>query len=416
MTSKEILPNVLLGMACLVLWQLQGSSSLAGDWPHWRGPTWDAHAPDEGINKDWKTRPPSQLWQVALGEANHGYPCIAAGKVFVLCHAEGNDVVRALDVNTGRELWQFKYPNAMNNGHSGWSGSMPTYDSGLLYVLSIDGELRCLDVKTRKEIWMRHIRKEFKGNCVFGYNASPLIEGDNVIICPGGSDGVGPLAVALNKLTGATVWQSQYAGLTICTTSVVATLGGRRQIIAYGYDAMLALDASDGKTLWTAPPAKEVPSPIIVGDNVFVSGCGFNYGCAMFSSAGTKLWANKDIKPNIQTPVYEKGYIYGVNGTNHGAHYITCMDAKTGKVMWKVSFDIELGGFLAVDGVIIYSVGYTSDVVMFEANPKEYKELGRFTAPSIRVDYPSECWTPPAIADGKLFIRRKQMLACFDLR
>ena len=88
----------------------------------------------------------------------------------------------------------------------------------------------------------------------------------------------------------------------------------------------------------------------------------------------------------------------------------------TGKVMWKGSFDIELGGFLAVDGVIIYSVGYTSDVVMFEANPKEYKELGRFTAPSIRVDYPSECWTPPAIADGKLFIRRKQMLACFDLR
>jgi len=390
-------------------------SAFAADWPHWRGPTGDAHAPDKGINKDWKNRPPKQLWQAALGEDNHGYPCVAAGRVFVMCHADGHDVLRVLDVHTGKELWQFKYANAMGNGHGGFSGATPTYDSGRLYVLSLAGELRCLDVEKQKVIWMRDIKKELKGNSGFGFNASPLIEGNNLIVSPGGQEGAGPLLAALNKLTGATVWQSEYAGAAWSSTPVIGTLGGKRQIIAYGSESLLSVDAGSGKTLWKAPRAQETPSPIIVGGNVFVTGCGFNYGCAMFSSDGTKLWANMDMKPNIHTPVYENGYIFGVDGTNHGPQYIVCMEPKTGKLMWKGP-DIELGGFVVVDGVIISCIGDKSDVLMFEPNPKEYKELGRFTAPSIYCDYPSQCWTPPAVADGKLFIRRKQMLACFDLK
>ena len=384
----------------------------APDWPQWRGPSGDAHAPDTDINKDWNNRPPRELWHVELGDENHGYPCIAAGKVFVMCHADGHDVVRALDVATGEDVWQFKYPNAMNNGHGGWSGSTPAYEANRLYVLSIAGELRCLDATKGTEIWMRHIQKEFNGKPYFGYNASPLVEGDKLIVCPGGE---GPLVAALNKVTGKTVWQSESAGMTPCSTPAIATLGGKRQIIAFGWDGVKSVSAEDGSLLWTSPPAKEIPSPIIVGDNVFITGCGHNYGCAMFSADGTKLWGNMDMKPNIHTPVYVDGYIYGVDGTNHGPQYLVCMDAKTGKVAWKGP-DIELGGLVAVDGVIINFMGHGSSVVMFEANPKEYKELGRFTAPSIYVDYPSQCWTPPAIADGKMFVRRKQVLACFDLK
>lgn len=393
----------------------QGVAARPTDWPHWRGPTGDAHAPDTGINKDWNKRPPRQLWQAALGEDNHGYPCIAAGRVFVMCHADSNDIVRAFDVKTGRDVWQFKYPNAMGNGHGGFSGATPNYDSGRLYVLSLAGEVRCLDAAKGTEIWMRDIKKELKGNSGFGFNASPLVEGSNLIVSPGGSEGVGPLVVALDKMTGATVWQSEYAGMAWSSTPVISTLGGKRQIIAYGSESILSVDAGTGKTLWKAPRAQETPSPIIVGDNVFVTGCGFDYGCAMFSPDGTKLWANKEMKPNIHTPVYENSYIFGVDGTNHGPHYLVCVEPETGKLMWKGP-DIELGGFAVVDGVIVSCIGDKSDVVMFEASPKEYKELGRFTAPSIYCDYPSQCWTPPAIADGKLFIRRKQMLACFDLK
>ena len=67
-------------------------------------------------------------------------------------------------------------------------------------------------------------------------------------------------------------------------------------------------------------------------------------------------------------------------------------------------------GIIVVDGTIIAINGKDGDVIMVELKPDAYKELGRFKPLG------GQSWTAPIIADGKLIIRNKAEMACFDLK
>ena len=89
-------------------------------------------------------------------------------------------------------------------------GCTPTVDGELLYVLGLGGDLACLQVKDGKIVWQRSLTRDFGGRVpMWSYRESPLVDGDKVICTPGGQDAT---LVALDKLTGKTIWKSQVPG------------------------------------------------------------------------------------------------------------------------------------------------------------------------------------------------------------
>src|SRR5207249_8620545 len=83
----------------------------------------------------------------------------------------------------------------------------PTVDDDRLYVLTENGDLACLKAADGAVVWQRNILKDFGGrNIQWLISESPLVDGGNVIVTPGGR---GAGVVALNKMSGATIWTSK---------------------------------------------------------------------------------------------------------------------------------------------------------------------------------------------------------------
>ena len=107
-------------------------------------------------------------------------------------------------------------------------------------------------------------------------------------------------------------------------------------------------------------------------------------------------------------PVYKDGYVYGmISFKKFATGPLKCVDLKTGAVKWEQR-GFGAGNVILVGKHLLALTDY-GEVVIVEANPEAYKEVTRFKA----VD--GKCWSYPAFADGKLFVRSTKEGACFEL-
>ncbi|MBI2842525.1 MAG: PQQ-binding-like beta-propeller repeat protein [Armatimonadetes bacterium] len=392
-------------IAALVL--LPGSLD-AADWPQFRGPNGDGISREKLANKDWNNKPPKMLWKTAMNDEGYAGISAAGGKVFIVDHKDKQNIVRAIDIKTGKDVWQYAYDDTDKTNY-GFTRCTPVFNGGRLYTLSMTGKLNCLDAKTGKRIWSRDILQEFQSKQpVHCYSHSPLIDGNKLIVSPGGPDaGV----AALDKNTGKTIWKGAGSDEAAYATPQKVTINGRPQYLVFTGNGPIGVDVNTGERLWSfvweSNAGINVAAPIVMGDTVFITS-GYGYGCALIevSKDGAKArWKNKEIQAHFSSPIYWKGYIYSNSDPNH----LVCMDPETGEVKWKQP-GFEKGPVIAVDGVLIAAEGAKGNLVMVEPTPEGYKELGRFKPLGDQI------WTSPIIASGKLIVRDKSTLACFDLR
>lgn len=399
--------RVTLAPALVVLLLIAGACAMAADWPWFLGPDHNGIASDTGINKDWNARPPQMLWKVTMSDKGYAGPSVADDKVFIIDHVGTNDVVRALDFATGADIWRFEYPDAEKFDY-GYARATPTYFDGKLYCQGRMGPLFCLDAATGRQIWARNIRSEFAGQMpTWKYAASPLIDGDKLIVIPGGRNNAA--VVALNPQTGETIWTGGGSDPAGYATPVRAQLDGRLQYVCMTGRAAIGVDTQNGQLLWRVPwgPKNGVnaATPIVQDPYAFVSS-GYGFGCALLEIAGGNgsiAWQNKALAAHFNSPIFYEGYIFGIGDPG----LLLCIDSTAGDIVWRQQ-GFEKGGIIGVDGCIIAVGGKTGDVVLVEATGS-YRELGRVTPLG------GQSWTAPIIANGKLLVRNTTALACLDI-
>jgi outer membrane protein assembly factor BamB len=185
-------------------------SSLAADWPQWRGPKRDGKSAETGLLKEWPKDGPALAWKITGLGGGYSAASIAAGRIFGMSNRGEDEVVWAVSETDGKELWVTRLGPAFSQRPSqGREGPActPTVDGERLYVEGLAGNVVCLQVKDGKIIWQRSLTDDFGGRLpMWSYRESPLIDGDKVIYTPGGEDA---MLVALNKLTGETIWKSK---------------------------------------------------------------------------------------------------------------------------------------------------------------------------------------------------------------
>jgi len=380
--------------------------ALAADWPHWRGPDRNGIAPDTGINKDWNARPPQVLWQTPMHDDGYAGPAVADGRVFIIDHEGADDVVRAIDLETGQDLWQARYPDLARADY-GFSRSSPVYDDGHLYTVSYLGQVHRISAASGEIVWSVNMRQQFAGvSPQWGYAMSALIDGDRVIVVPGGPDAC---VVALDKATGEVIWAGGGSDIPGYATPVKATIQEVEQYVVFAGKSLIGVAVADGRLLWRVPweTAYDVnaATPIISGNAIYITS-NYKRGCAVISieADGPRIvWENTNMASHFNTSVFHDGYLYGPSNPN-----LVCLDPSNGQIMWQQS-GFERGGCVGVDGVIIAMGGASGDVVMVEATPERYHELGRIRPLG------GQSWTAPIIANGRLIIRNKQALACLDI-
>jgi outer membrane protein assembly factor BamB len=389
---------------------LTTSLATAADWPHFFGPTRNGIAPDTGLNKDWQANPPQVVWRAQMGDNGYAGPCVADGKVFIIDRDGDNDVVKCLGLQDGAEVWRCPYQEGGKDNY-GFARSTPSYADGKLYTLSRFGILCCLDATSGKIVWSKALMRDFGGKPPqWNYAASPLVDGDQVIVQCGSPQGN---VIAFNKDSGDVAWVGDNGDTAGYATPTIATILGQRQYVMATGKSVIGVHPDTGKTLWgftwTTKYDVNASQPIVQGNFVFItSGYGSGCGLVEITAEGPKpRWDNKEISAHFSSPIYFNDYIY--SNSDAGGGSLVCMSPQQGQVAWKQG-GFEKGGLLIADGVIIACAGNTGDVIMAAADPAGYKELGRIKPLG------GQSWTAPILSDGLLLVRNKQALVCISLK
>lgn len=385
-------------------------------WPNFLGPDGRNHSADQGLLKTWPAEGPRLLWTARnLGEG-YSSVSIAEGKVFTLGTRQGQEVVLALDLASGQELWSAQSGSIFNDNMGNGPRSTPTYEAGRIYCLGASGDLNAIDTATGNVLWHQNILERYSAkNIVWGISESPLLDGDKLICTPGGQ---GATMVALNKQDGNRIWQAAIpqnpqAGY---STAIIAELNGTRQYVNFCHSGIFGVDAKTGQPLWgdsnAANSTANCSSPIAIGNNSLFYASAYGTGGALlrFTSRQAKpslVYKTEKMKNHHGGMVELDGHIYGAN-----ENILTCLNAQNGSVTWQE----RLGG--QGKGAITYADGHlyfrseNGPMFLIEANPSNFVQKAQFEQPQ-RSSRPS--WARPVVADGKLFLRDQDILLCYDV-
>ena len=163
-----------------------GLATLAADWPQWRGPDRTGVSPETGLLQQWPPAGPPLVWtSQGLGDG-YGSISMSGDRVFVQGLRNRQSIVSALNAADGRSLWSKNLGPGGENDRGSGPRSTPTVDGDRLYVLTENGDLACLR-HDGTVVWQKNILREFGGrNIPWLISESPLVDGNRVIVSPGG--------------------------------------------------------------------------------------------------------------------------------------------------------------------------------------------------------------------------------------
>lgn len=419
----------LLTMVCLSAAFGWLSTTHGEDWPQWQGPDRNAISRETGLLKEWPKEGPTLAWKVTELGGGDSAPAIAAGKIYGMSYRGDDEVVWALSETDGKTIWVSRlgpaFQQRVPQSKEGPSCT-PAVDGERLYVLGVAGDLACLQVSDGKILWKKSLTADFGGTLpMWSFRESPLIDGDKIICTPGGSNAA---LVALDKMTGKTIWKSAIPGNPKAAYSSVIAIDfeGQRQYVQMTARALVGVAAGDGKFLWKyEKPANNMgiicSTPLFHKGQVFAaSAYGSGGGLAKLIKDGSQSWKAEEVYFSKRMQNHHGGMIifdgclYGANGGNGGGNLI-CLDFQTGNVLWderaKGTKGVKKGSIAMADGLLYYRTE-EGPVLLIEPNSKEFVERGRFEQPD-RTSKPA--WAHPVIANGKLYIRDQSLLLCYDI-
>ncbi|NLI00358.1 MAG: PQQ-binding-like beta-propeller repeat protein, partial [Chthonomonadales bacterium] len=280
--------------------------------------------------------------------------------------------------------------------HSDGARCTPTVVGGLVYAVGTDGDLVCVDASTGREVWRTNLEKNLGGRMMSGwrFSESPLVDGDKVIVTPGSAQST---MVALNRRTGKLIWRcaagdigqngADGAGY---SSAVVAQVGDVRMYVQQYGRGLIGVDAATGKLRWSynrvACGTANIMTPIVKDRLVFVSNA-YQAGaaCVRMVPESSAVRAEevyflppRTFQNHHGGAVLVGDYVYGGHGQNAGAP--TCIELKTGKVMWQASAPGRgSAAVLYADGKLYFRYE-NGTMALIEASPAAYGWLARSTS------------------------------------
>jgi len=388
--------------------------SVVGDWPQWRGAERNGLSKETGLLKLWPESGPKANWTISsLGEG-YGSLAIKGDRIYVQGSNGSASTIFCLNRADGKTIWSAALGPKVDEGRGNGPRATPTLDDDRIYVLTENGDLACLRANNGSPIWRKNILKEFGGsNPHWLISESPLVDGNKLIVSPGGKDAS---IVALDKMNGQVIWKT--AGLSdgpAYSSCIAADIGGVRTIMNFTARAAVGVRASDGKPMWSydraANGTANCTTPIFADNKVFFSSAYGTGGALLGLSAqggevkSQEIYFTKEMMNHHGGMVLVNGYLYGFSNS-----ILTCLEFATGKKMW-AHRSVGKGSLTYADGML-YLFGETNKVGLAEATPTGYVEKGTFTIN----DLGKPTWAHPVVAGGKLYIRNQNMLIAYDVK
>ncbi len=295
----------------------------------------------------------------------------------------------------------------------------PTFANGRLYSLGATGKLSCLDAATGKLIWSHDITTDAGAEIApgafsarqWGYSNSPLVVDGLVVVFAGGKHDKGLLAYHADS--GKLAW-SYAAGDDGYSSPQLVSIAGHKQILIQSNGGIFAIEPDSRKLLWQLGAQSKqflpITQPQLVGqDKLLMQSESGGIQLIKLTLDGdqwkpTQVWDSKALKLTLNDYVVYDGCIYGFDD-----NVFCCVDVETGKRHWKAGRYGSGQVLLLPDQPLLLVTTETGEAVLISPNAKKLDELARFQAVE------GKTWNHPVIAEGKLFVRNAEEMACFEL-
>jgi outer membrane protein assembly factor BamB len=425
------------------------AGAVTHDWPAFLGPSHNAVSTETRLTRGL---PPQLVWELNRG-TGYASPAIVGDRLVYLHRVGNEEVVECLHAETGAARWQFKYATAYEDryGYNNGPRASPVIDANRVYTVGAEGKLHCLDLATGKQVWRRDLRVEYRvPQDFFGTASTPLVEGTLLILNVGAPGG--PCVVALDLQTGKEVWRAgREWGPSYASPVPAVVHGARRVFVLAGGESdpptggLLSIDPANGKVdfsfAWRSRAFESVNAscPVVFDNKVFIS-ASYRTGGALLEIrpdfTHRVAWTTQEFGLHFNTPIYRNGYLYGFDGRNEPDASLACIDAATGKAVWRETpewaetldgrgggrqqiMGTYRGSLLAADGQFL-CLGELGHLLWMDLTPKGYKELSRAWLFAAR-----ESWSLPVLSRGLLYVTQNTRdtlrntgprLLCYDLR
>jgi len=406
----------------------------AEDWPQWRGSGRDGVWHETGTLKEFPTEGLPVRWRAPVG-FGFSSPVIAKGRVYVTDSLLDRPKVRGrvlcFEETTGELLWTFSrektnYPAwAFVPGQEPSPNGTPVVQDGKVYATGPQAHnLYCLEAASGELVWERDLARDYQVDEMATISASPLVDGDSVILQVGGKPDA--CVVAFDRKSGKEIWKSlnEMAGQ---SSPVIIKAGGRRQLIVWTTQSVSSLDPATGKLFWreafVAGNSAAVATPVFSNNRLLISGLMLKLD--EHKPSASVLWpespvATRRILSGTSTPLLRGDYVYSLNPDGN----LVCMVADTGRQIWetdKVTRPKEgrtACMHMTVNGSSVFIYNELGELILADLSPKGYEEICRTTlvVPTYGFGGKKLTWAAPAFANGHVFARNEKEILCAALR
>ncbi len=325
------------------------------------------------------------------------------------------DVYYCFDAATGKERWKHLNPapaeKELDYGNS--PRATPLIHGKLVFLTGAFGQLHCLELETGKIVWEMDLRDDFevKDERKWGHCSSPLIVDDRLVVNPGGKDAS---LVALEPSTGKVLWKSPGAPASYGNL-IVATLGGKKQIVGFDLESLGGWDPATGKRLWTLKPDRRsdfnVPTPIAIGDRLLVPWENNGTLLFRFDKNGVidpqPVASYARLAPDTHSPVVTAGRVFGAW---NGLHCLD-LDKKLSPmfVRRETVFTRYLSLVASEDRVL--AITHAGELLLLDARATKYKPLDRLRI----LEDETGLHAHPAFVGTRMYLRGDDELLCIEL-
>jgi len=420
------------GIAWIGLALLSGAAPALedGNWTQWRGPNRDGQAAPQSLLKKWPAEGPKLAWSFDKAGIGYSSVTVEGNRLYTLGKRDDQNLLICLDAQKGTELWTASLGKgaASKDYLTGWGDgprSSATIDGNFVYALSDLGDLGCFQKSDGKKVWATNLVANHGGGVPkWGYSESVLIDGDRLIVTPGGKN----FLIGLDKKTGSKVWETDFSAGAQYVSVIKHVFDGVPVYLTACDQGLVGFHCETGKLLFknaaTGNGVAVIPTPIVSGNLVYHSSAykAGNVAVKIVVKNG-ELEAEQiyhESKESMENHhggyVLQDGAIIGFTKSLRGAWM--AQDLETGKVLWSKKIgETKSGSIASADGLVYCYDDQDGICYLAKASRSGLEEISQVKLPEkTATDRKSGAiWAHPVIAGQKLFIRDQEKIFAFDI-
>ena len=393
--------------------------SAGENWWQFRGPAGDGHAKADNLPLKWSEQD-NIVWKAAIHDRGWSSPVIWKGQIWITTARRDGTKLFAICVD--RESGEIKHdihifdvekPQKIAEVNS-YATPTSAVEQGRVYVHYGTYGTACIDTETGKILWTRRdLKCDHEAGA--GPGSSPMLIGDRLVMNVDGRDV--QYVIALDKATGKDAWKTNrsvdFSKVPVHQRKAYGTpkLGPRGkglQLVSIGAQAVMSYDPETGQELWKVRHRgwSIAPRPVF-GHGLVFTLVDRDYpelwairadGSGDVTDSHV-VWREKKGMPRRSGPLLIGDLLFVVSHDG----IASCLEAKTGKLVWKNRIKGQYSASLLYAAGRIYC--FNEDSVCTVIRPaREFEILAVNQLPK------DQLMASPAVAGKSLFIRSEKFL------